>query len=183
MRGARSMRACRSKSSRVATTRYSVSGERRPLSLSTCAMCEHAAWTTISSWSGSPMQVGRAARPGVHRDEVDGKPYHLLMMMPPDQDDATVAGAHSHARRSSSSTRSGSMHGVSMSQAKKRRAACARGTAAGATGSTSSTSIPHTTAPCIPYSVAGHRRATSATRREFRQPSCRRTVAPRCGRR
>ena len=50
-------------------------------------------------------------------ETVDGKPYHLLMVMPPDQDD--VPAAQMPRETIFIVDTSGSMHGVSMSQAKR----------------------------------------------------------------
>ena len=50
-------------------------------------------------------------------ETVDGKPYHLLMVMPPDQDDAPAAQMPRETIFIVDT--SGSMHGVSMSQAKR----------------------------------------------------------------
>ena len=65
-------------------------------------------------WKPIPSAEPRAM---AFSETVDGKPYHLLMVMPPDQDD--VPAAQMPRETIFIVDTSGSMHGVSMSQAKR----------------------------------------------------------------
>jgi len=65
-------------------------------------------------WRPIPSAAPRAM---AFSETVDGKPYHLLMVMPPDQDDAPAVQMPRETIFIVDT--SGSMHGVSMSQAKR----------------------------------------------------------------